>query len=393
MLINGPVNVVRLEGKINNINKIIWVFFDKHINLRLQTECESYDSQDIVRYLYNLFKNTNKVIDFFLEIKKSHEKSYHNYPFKNIYILDLAKFYSKSITSDTESKEIKKEIKNKKNIRFHYLDIRDYLEKNVYDYIDLLMNSIDNLPSKKDIFSSDFTNIVDSCIKLVYELEIYKEFFENPDKNDLLKQNVSDDKKNILYYLNKITFKYKDESIIGKIKKTYFPDILKNINLAISKLKELTKIIMEKEQYIFRDYDYKVKIKNNNYNLDEHYGYGDYNTRMKFIYNCDDLAYSIDILLLKIFCKITDLFFLRRFLDKDYITNAITYTGFAHSVNYINILVSIFDFKITHFSYSDEKNIEKVNEIAKNDYDKLLYILSPPRLIQCSDISNFPNDF
>ena len=31
--------------------------------------------------------------------------------------------------------------------------------------------------------------------------------------------------------------------------------------------------------------------------------------------------------------------------------------------------------------------------IAKNDVAKLNYILHPQHLIQCSDISSFPNDF
>ena len=41
MEINGPTNVVRLEGKVNNIKKVIYVFFDFHIEPNFQTTCDN----------------------------------------------------------------------------------------------------------------------------------------------------------------------------------------------------------------------------------------------------------------------------------------------------------------------------------------------------------------
>lgn len=90
-----------------------------------------------------------------------------------------------------------------------------------------------------------------------------------------------------------------------------------------------------------------------------------------------------------------DIYFLRRFLDKDYITNAITYTGSAHSNTYINILVKDFGFKITHASYSKIPDIDELNNIVKrtinsNDLGEYLY---PPIQSQCSDVTHFPENF
>ena len=119
MLINGPVNVVRLEGEINGIKKILYVFFDYHINLREQTECESYDSTDIVTYLYKTFKSSTKPLDFFFEVKSMEIGKHRIMPFKNIYISNISKFYNKSKFDDSTKKNIKS------NVRFHYLDIRD----------------------------------------------------------------------------------------------------------------------------------------------------------------------------------------------------------------------------------------------------------------------------
>ena len=39
-------------------------------------------------------------------------------------------------------------------------------------------------------------------------------------------------------------------------------------------------------------------------------------------------------------------YFLRRFLDKDYITKNIVYTGFIHTIEYLYFLVKHYDFKI-----------------------------------------------
>jgi len=106
----------------------------------------------------------------------------------------------------------------------------------------------------------------------------------------------------------------------------------------------------------------------------------------------DDLSYNF----VKLFGKITDCYLLRRLLDKDYITNAIIYTGAAHSLHYIQFLVKYFDFKITHAAYSTITNIEELNSELKTRVDKndeIISLLIPPRLFQCSDLTDFPKEF
>ncbi len=63
--INGPFNYVQLEGNISNIKKNITIFMDVHLDLNNQTRCESFDSQDISQYLYNMIKHANTSLDFF----------------------------------------------------------------------------------------------------------------------------------------------------------------------------------------------------------------------------------------------------------------------------------------------------------------------------------------
>ena len=391
MLINGPVNDVRLEGEINGIKKILYVFFDYHINIKEQSECESYDSKDIVTYLYKTFKASTKPVDFFFEIKSIEIGKQRTQAFKNIYIINISKFYNKSKFDDSTKKNIKS------NVRFHYLDIRDYLEKNIYYFNSLLYNSVRNILSNKNIYSNDYNNIIEACTKLLYELEIYKNFFENDINKKLSREKPLNTKNtaptyDILYFLNKISKKYKNKDIINKVKKNYFSDILKTINNCIIQLNEIKSLILEKKSYVYRYYDEKNKFVEKKDNTIAYNLYFNRAEMNQFIYKLDNLNDNVQIEILYIFTKITDLFFLRRFLDKDYITNAISYTGAAHSINYINFLVSNFDFKITHFSYSEEKNLEKLNNIAKNDFHRLDYILHPQKLIQCSDLSSFPTD-
>jgi hypothetical protein len=90
-----------------------------------------------------------------------------------------------------------------------------------------------------------------------------------------------------------------------------------------------------------------------------------------------------------------DLYFLRRFLDKDYVKNAILYCGALHSISIMYILINEFKFKITH-STSNINNIN--NKIKNNKYENALYsgiqtLINNKNVIQCSDISSFPKNF
>ena len=68
--INGPVNYAHLRGKINGIQKNIYLFMDTHNKIDNQTRCESFNSIDITYYLYKIIKDTEESIDFFMEIQQ-----------------------------------------------------------------------------------------------------------------------------------------------------------------------------------------------------------------------------------------------------------------------------------------------------------------------------------
>jgi hypothetical protein len=122
------------------------------------------------------------------------------------------------------------------------------------------------------------------------------------------------------------------------------------------------------------------------------YGLSEYTERDIIHQVADDIDYLLDYFL-DLFAKLVDVYFLRRFLDKDYITNAIVYCGMAHSINYIHILVNDFGFDITHLAHSNVE-MDELKEIIKNNpMTELMPALSPKTPFQCSDITNFPEKF
>jgi hypothetical protein len=96
-----------------------------------------------------------------------------------------------------------------------------------------------------------------------------------------------------------------------------------------------------------------------------------------------------------IYVLFMDLYFLRRSLDKDYVTNSLVYTGAKHSTNYIKYLVDNFDFKVTHAYYSKTEDMNKLNSMIKKmtDTEEVFDLFLPLTLNQCIDVSGFPKNF
>mgnify|MGYP003446168035 CR=1 FL=1 len=68
--VSGPLNVARLEGEVNGIKKVIYLFMDFHLDISQQLECSNIYAQHINTYLLNNFKklkDSGKMYDIFLE--------------------------------------------------------------------------------------------------------------------------------------------------------------------------------------------------------------------------------------------------------------------------------------------------------------------------------------
>ena len=363
--INGPTNYAHLQGSINGIEKNIYLFFDKHLPLNDQTRCESFNSVDITYYLYTLIKEAKDYLDFFMEIRLSQliEPITYN---RDIYINEVINLFKSEFV--IENKDTKKQVKYSKTnskVRLHYLDIRDCL--GIY----YLRNIIDiKIKKYLDLLSKDEKNKIIYYRKILKYIDIVNEQMELLDKNMkeiIINKNVVYDKTNNKqkYYLDKLINKYKNTQLKQSINiflNSHYNLILDHFKVAILEIKSINENMID----------------------------------TTIITDLTEVIDEIQVYINKIYGLFTDVYLLRRFLDKNYINNSVIYSGGAHSINYIFYLVKYCNFKIVKIHNSLEKNVKLLmNKIKKeeksfNIYDLFLfknnYIQCIPYYVDESDI-------
>jgi len=338
--INGPVNYIQLNGTINNINKNITIFMDTHLDLDNQTRCDSFDSIDISQYLYKLIKETKEKLDFFMEIRDEQIKT----PISNkrdIYIRDVIEmFKSEFIISENKVKYSK----SNPNVRLHYLDIRDHLgilyTKNIIN--NKILPELHSLKNNNYSINDKNTKIeeIKKQINLIkqYNENIYETINITSEHSEKL---IKFDEKTQNYYINKIMNIYDNINLKTKI------NLFFNIN-TINYIGNSNNIIFQIQQNL-------ILLKSNL-------------TVVDFINNIISLVNSLNSNILKMYTLFTDVYFLRRVLDKDYVRNVITYCGRAHAVNYIYFLVKYCEFRITNIYNFNGLSLEEfTNKIKESD--------------------------
>jgi len=329
-LINGPFNIIRVEGYIYNKKKVIYLFMDTHVPFNDQSSCNNDNAIDIVTYLNDEFKSSSLPIDFFMESSfKIKELILKKETQKSIYIDRVKKFFFDNIIIK-DKKNIGTNIN--KNIRFHYVDIRHYIKLNFIDTIDDIQKNM-NDEDKKNKLINQFNEKLNTLIQ----------FIDNPSP-DIINDNE------LINMINKIKSRYTHPDLKTKIK-----DLLNITKYALIKLYNKNKILTTKE---------------------------------------DILELTEQILIHTAW--IMDIYFLRRFIDKDYIQNVISYTGGSHSIRILIFLLQNYNLEITHCVYSTQ-SIDYINKYIKSksvDIEKNLKniydLFYSTDLKQCSDISDFP---
>lgn len=355
-LINGPNNVVRLQ----NGEKILYIFGDYHWETNMQRECpinDNYDSIDIDKLLLKFIKQEKKrEIDCFMESDYL-DPPYYNNIYRHRYCDQVNKLFNSKI--EIKNNQI---ITSKKysNFRFHTFDIRYSIQ---------LFNEIHNYRlSTSYIFSSinELKGYVNQHIQLLQFLDsayIYINSNENK-------------------FINKIKNEYQNKEIKKKINIIFNDIILKNFNICIQNTKNIIEVINKNID--------KLKNININKNL--------YNKIHIDIYEkIRDNKEFIGV----IFVVLIDLYFIRRFLDKKNIKTALIYTGLSHMSDIIYILIKYFDFKLTNiYSCNKSFNLKKINKLSiKNlEYIKILdknLCVNNENVepTQCVNLFNFPINF
>lgn len=407
--INGPVNVVRLEGNINGISKVIYVMFDFHMDIYNQTKCDDIRSYDVSRFLVKTFdelkQDSNKIYDFMFE--KGNLSSNVSFKYKDRYIDEINYIFNKAFNIDKE-KNIVSMSTELSNVRLHWVDIRyfmlDYAMDMVGNKIPML---IDNINKKFHMHNYDMLydtlKIINAQMVYLYNL-IYKniditnkKFVKEFSHEEIILAEYLPEEYRIMIKktINKLFTSYKNDVVKEKI-----TDIVNNDlhNIFIEYFKfikdtflELESINKKFELWNYDPFNTLIEQEDGTYN----YGppRGEYDQILSFTNNIE--KNMMNFITGQIGLYLMDIYLLRRFLDKNYITNTVSYTGALHSENYIRILVKYFDFKITHYSYLKDDDINKVQKFIKQSktIEELHELFFPFTLLQCSNLKNFPKLF
>ena len=406
--VNGPMNVVRLENK--KLNKVIYIFFDTHLSASSQFRCESIRSTNISEFLVDTFDKSklksNKIYDFMIEREPSKALKI-DYNKKGKYLDEIIYLFHKSYKMNKGIAVPSEEISN---VRFHWTDIRDYILNITYNYVfDYVPEAIRNLENKFNILHvNQFSNImhmIDGHITFLYEIlyetpnlnniSVTKPIFTNTGSvlADFLIKEYQQITENFAYKIIKsYTHKHIQEKIVHIINHELmdifikFFELMKTTEVEIDNIRNRLLVIGD------NDMTYALKPRKDGTKfygmetseLDEYLGFFNSVNRKIFKYVIKGIS-----------TYIMDLYLLRRFLDKDYVTNTITYTGAGHSVDYIRLLVKYFDFDITNCSYVKDGDItEATNVIKKSDkLEELFELFLEPVAVQCVDMKGFPELF
>ena len=136
--ISGPINVVRLEGTIFGINKVLYVFLDLHMPLHAETQCADIFSKTIKTYLIEQFKKSEITLDFFLETFPIDLSNYPPTNHKKIYLDDLRNMMYQTFKYSNKNNKVEQS-DSFPHVRLHYIDIRDYL------FWDILWTQLDRV--------------------------------------------------------------------------------------------------------------------------------------------------------------------------------------------------------------------------------------------------------
>ena len=259
--INGPFNVVRLEGTVHGINKVIYLFMDAHMDISDQTECLNVFSLDLHQYFANTFYRLNessKIYDFFFEIYPTriplvdYEDEFMLK--KQKYIWQVYKFFKKIFKYNKKKNKV--EISNLfKNIRLHYLDLRDYFESHIMGKIRTingLTNDITNNGLSVDILEDIIGTLKNVKEDLVNIINILKNAnIDTNRKTIIIKEKDRDitEETTLKYLAYKFRYRYNHPDI-KNILNNQLDKLLKNFIEYIKFIDSATKEI-EKYNIVF----------------------------------------------------------------------------------------------------------------------------------------------
>jgi hypothetical protein len=383
---------------------------DFHKDIIHQQKCEDYEAKDFYKYLYKKLSESDELIDFFLEINPTDITSNIDKNENGIYIEETKKIFRMLYSNQDPN--------TKQNIRLHYIDIRDYafiyefynqinsifslLKSSGLENIESIINKLENIRSTLNFINSLINKIRENKLKIDEEkvkIDLVNIKIDSSDKKDysfndilntgfyqllttiLLKYSNEKNKININRYfdLNYLT------NSLNLIK--YLEELVNKLNKISGRInKENNDQIINIDEIVLTD---KLKDKRVYYGINKN----EYESNYNYVFGAVE---KIEVIIAKLGCVFMDCFFLRRLIEKNYISKSIVYTGAYHSAIYVWFLVKYYNYKIDESQYINKDLLGSTNPLTKlekiiyktNNYDELFVYLIPKKFTQCVRIKN-----
>lgn len=392
--VNGPLSAYRMEGSVNGQKKVLYLFADQHV---MTHRCSDAVSLDIDQYIVREFNKINESsdsteYDLFVETYPDivmHEATRST----SSYLGELRVAFSKYIDYDKQTNKMTISKFGKKS-RLHYIDMRNNIIVDIIHIHDKdVMHGFQVFD--RNILKMSMENIISKIMILLSHLHDYgfhgKKSAEKLVMTDFINKTYDHTKSD--EYLKKIIHKIINQYNDKKIKEI----INRHMTNITSSLEQITQELID----MFKKLDeFWIRYDEISNKLD-HSGRGLYGMSYDELKSqMDKWAKQYTDIYLKFLTstsQIMDFYFLRRFLDKSYVTNGIVYTGAFHTMDIIHILINEFDFQLTHssvekFPISDlNKKIKKIN--YDDFYPEIKSLLYPEYFGQCVDLTNFPESY
>ena len=420
-----------MEGRVFGIDKVIYIFFEYHESCRMETKCDDIFADTITQFLIKEFRrpDIDLTYDFFLEAFPTRLDPRGTW--RDIYIGELRQMVAKTLSYDpTADKVSRSEVLPR--VRLHYIDIRDYLFENIFYYgIDLVYGL------GRDLYVSVVCNgnpngVAPFCDRLTEAVLRFRDQLDEinglffvlspqsqpggagtapapapvPTPASRPRRVIRPPGEEIpapekleitLHLIRKIKEQYRHpevKTVITRMLDDYLKEGLVSMRRHIDTVVRLLADLKELASVNPSILNEKAKVDVDIPGFTQQVSYGpDIDAMTEVVVRVDHLLSAVKKVSYDTGTVVTDAYFLRRFLDKDYVTNGVSYTGARHSDMYVHMLAKYFDFKVTHASYT-RYDLKTLNEKIKGPLGTEFSLsLRPPVRQQCSDLSSFPEGF
>ena len=224
LYINGPINAIRLEGKIGQTKKVIELFLSWPTDPSDQTKCDDIRAVDINTYLVREFDSAFK-----LQPKKIYDFVYGRGPLspdfnpkiRGTYDNRVAEIFAKSFEIDPDENKVKVS-SLVPNVRFHYVSVLDYVFRKSNHVLNDIQSIVNNIWRSRTYKLDDLTKLHNNIILVGDEImRIHKLFFVESVPNPKMAKSVYSATINTVFDIAEDDINKLIEKLIYKLKNSY----------------------------------------------------------------------------------------------------------------------------------------------------------------------------